>query len=42
VLEGDATISLNQDKIDEESKWDGLRGVITNDSELSYVVPCKI
>lgn len=36
ILEGEANISLNQEKIDEESKWDGLRGVITNDSKLTY------
>jgi transposase len=36
ILEGEATISLNQEKINEDSKWDGLHGVITNDYELTH------
>jgi transposase len=35
-LEGEASLTLNQEKINTESKWDGLHGVITNDNELSY------
>ena len=34
-IAGEAEIRVNQSKIDTESQWDGLHGVITNTSELS-------
>jgi transposase len=34
-VEGEATITLNGDKIEEASKWDGLHGVVTNITDMS-------
>jgi transposase len=34
-IEGEAEVMVNQSKVDTDSKWDGLRGVITNARELS-------
>ena len=34
-IEGEAEIGVNQSKVDAESKWDGLHGIITNARELS-------
>jgi transposase len=34
-LKGDATIAVNEEKIKESEKWDGLLGVITNCKSLS-------
>ncbi len=34
-IEGDAGIGINQSKVDADSKWDGLHGMITNADELS-------
>ena len=31
----DLTIVLNETKIEEDAKWDGLKGIITNNSELT-------
>ena len=30
IIKGKTSLSINQDKIDAESRWDGLHGVITN------------
>ena len=34
-IAGEAQIGINQSKVDAQSKWDGLHGVITNARELS-------
>ena len=34
-IEGKAEIGINQDKVQADSKWDGLHGIITNADELS-------
>lgn len=34
-IEGKAEIGVNQSKVDTDSQWDGLRGIITNADELS-------
>ena len=34
-IAGEVEIGINQSKVDAESKWDGLHGVITNACELS-------
>ncbi len=34
-LSGKSEISLNEDKLNEEEKWDGLHGVITNSQSLT-------
>lgn len=34
-VEGETQVGVNQDKIDADRKWDGLRGIITNAGELS-------
>lgn len=34
-LDGDTRIHLDFDKIDQAKKWDGLKGVVTNDLKLS-------
>ena len=31
----DISLTLNQDKIDEDALWDGLKGIITNNTKLS-------
>lgn len=33
-IKGDTKISINQKKLEEESKWDGLHGVITNIKDM--------
>lgn len=30
TMEGDVTVSINYDKIQEDAKWDGLKGYLTN------------
>ena len=34
-ISGKSTIELNEEKIKEDSKWDGLKGIITNAKDLS-------
>jgi transposase len=36
-LEGNASIILNKEKIEAESKWDGLHGVITNSKSIDDI-----
>jgi transposase len=36
-VEGKADIKLNEEKIEEASKWDGLHGVITNITDMSHL-----
>ncbi|MEA1898452.1 MAG: IS1634 family transposase [Bacteroidota bacterium] len=36
LLEGEASLVLNEEKINTESQWDGLLGIITNDNKFSY------
>jgi transposase len=31
----DISLTLNQDKIDEDARWDGLKGIITNNTSLT-------
>ncbi|MCK5450129.1 MAG: transposase, partial [Candidatus Omnitrophica bacterium] len=35
MIEGESTFALDEDRIQQESRWDGLHGVVTNSSELS-------
>jgi len=34
-VEGESSISLNEEKIQADSRWDGLHGVVTNAKDLS-------
>lgn len=34
-LKGEATVEINQEKIEKEKQWDGLHGVITNHPDLT-------
>jgi transposase len=35
VIKGDTELTINQEKVNTESKWDGLHGVITNIKDMS-------
>ena len=34
IIEGDATLKINEEKLNQESEWDGLSGVYTNQTKL--------
>ena len=36
-LDGEVNVSINQEKIDKESLWDGLHGIFTNINDLSHL-----
>ncbi len=41
IIKGKTSMSINQDKIDAESRWDGLHGVITNHAVIHQSVPAR-